>query len=894
MTTRGSVIFADAVPVDFNGRGERRAPFCSGVGAGDEIVRYLVRRAEFFAHRSLPDASIVRESENAELHHAGPRPSEGLLHETERMFRPSDTTLVRGALAGRTEAFEALIERHQRKAHAVARAQGVEASSIDDVVQDSFLKAFRELPRLRDSAKFASRLVLIVRNTACTERRRGTLARVSTESLESAASPPSETLEGRELRELLRRKVDALPEPIREAIFLYYYEGQSTARVAQALGTTRAAVKKRLQKGRDTLRDELWRELHEELRDLLPSVRRWKEKARVLALAAAVSPGAWGDLNASANAAGGLSWVSGSGFVLGGATVKLKSLLALILLIVVAGVSLWTLQSTDDSVVEPVARDQGRAVRQGPVDREALPPPPEQTAPAVVSNRVLQAAVPPALRVHVVDADGAMVSGASVRVLWTKMADGQHTTTGGTPETLTEEKAGIYASSETMRGDAALLATAARGFALEHRTLEDLESGMIVTVELQPIETARLRLIAPLEGDRPVSGALVGPIAGDLVPGQTRASLGFLPAMFRRGETVNRLYTVASDDNGEVEVSSEPGRLWVTHEDYGPCALAISSLRMPRGDTVHAVPLYPPTDVRIRVRRADDAIVEGFRYGIGDDVWREPPLNAEGAGAEVLHPMYLRFYLDPHARLTDEFVVTATDGDPRGSARWKLQPGVENTVEIVLDAQPTSVFGVVSDAEGQPVEGAQVAAISGEKGFVYVIQNQVRGADVPRVKTSSGGRYELLFADTPAPIWLVVTHPEQPFFMSERLGLLPNQARQHDIRLSRGATLVARYRPEHLAEGGLQVTLSNENGAEYPVIDYRRSEPPDGEGAVRFERVGAGAWTVQWMDGKVFRRQPVYLEDGESYTIQLGSPRREGAVRVSGTLLADAQPVPDI
>ena len=160
-------------------------------------------------------------------------------------FSANDTTLVHGALAGQAAAFEALVERHQKKAHAVARAHGVVGAALDDVVQDAFLKAFRELPSLRDRAKFASWLVQIVRNTACSESRRGRLAPISSGALEDAASARlPETLEGRELRESLRRKVDALPPPIREAIFLYYYEGRSTAKVAQALGTTRSAVKK--------------------------------------------------------------------------------------------------------------------------------------------------------------------------------------------------------------------------------------------------------------------------------------------------------------------------------------------------------------------------------------------------------------------------------------------------------------------------------------------------------------------------------------------------------------------------------------------------------------------------------------------------------------------------
>ena len=54
----------------------------------------------------------------------------------------SDGALVRQALEDRPEAFEALILRYQKKAHAIARAIGVPADCLADVIQDAFLGAF--------------------------------------------------------------------------------------------------------------------------------------------------------------------------------------------------------------------------------------------------------------------------------------------------------------------------------------------------------------------------------------------------------------------------------------------------------------------------------------------------------------------------------------------------------------------------------------------------------------------------------------------------------------------------------------------------------------------------------------------------------------------------------
>ena len=60
-----------------------------------------------------------------------------------RLLPRSDEALVRQALLGDGEAFERLIGRHQRRAHAIARAVGVAPDSLDDLVQEAFLAAFK-------------------------------------------------------------------------------------------------------------------------------------------------------------------------------------------------------------------------------------------------------------------------------------------------------------------------------------------------------------------------------------------------------------------------------------------------------------------------------------------------------------------------------------------------------------------------------------------------------------------------------------------------------------------------------------------------------------------------------------------------------------------------------
>jgi RNA polymerase sigma-70 factor (ECF subfamily) len=257
-------------------------------------------------------------------------------------FRRSDAALVRQALAQQPEAFDALVVRHQRQAHAIARAVGARASAVDDVVQQAFLQAFRGLHGLRQPANFGPWLLSIVRNTARNHLRDEHRAPAfsgggaAEDYLNLQAAPPaSEPIEVRELRELLWRQVAELPEGIREAIQLFYHEGESVREVARALQISVPAAKQRLKRGRDVLREDLWRELEESLRDMLPGAREWERKARALSLLLfAAVPASWSraTLAAAASSATGLSSASvtcSHGLlpsILGGLTVTGKKL----------------------------------------------------------------------------------------------------------------------------------------------------------------------------------------------------------------------------------------------------------------------------------------------------------------------------------------------------------------------------------------------------------------------------------------------------------------------------------------------------------------------------------------------------------------------------------------
>jgi RNA polymerase sigma-70 factor (ECF subfamily) len=91
---------------------------------------------------------------------------------------PSDADLVTRAQGGESGAFESLVKRHIRAAHAVAFAVLAEQADVDDAVQDGFLSALRHLDSCSPPEKFRAWLLTIVRNRAFDMKRREQWAKV--------------------------------------------------------------------------------------------------------------------------------------------------------------------------------------------------------------------------------------------------------------------------------------------------------------------------------------------------------------------------------------------------------------------------------------------------------------------------------------------------------------------------------------------------------------------------------------------------------------------------------------------------------------------------------------------------------------------------------------------
>ncbi len=171
---------------------------------------------------------------------------------------------------GDTELYHKLIQPYERSVYRMALSFMKNESDAEDVAQEAFLKAFRNLRYFRGQAKFSTWLISITLNEARGRLRRQSMVRI--ESLDDSTdeggpvSPallrdwreiPSEALERQEIRLMLQEAISALSLKYREVLLLRDVEELSIEETAVALAITAGTVKIRLHRARMMLQKQL-------------------------------------------------------------------------------------------------------------------------------------------------------------------------------------------------------------------------------------------------------------------------------------------------------------------------------------------------------------------------------------------------------------------------------------------------------------------------------------------------------------------------------------------------------------------------------------------------------------------------------------------------------------
>jgi RNA polymerase sigma-70 factor (ECF subfamily) len=170
-----------------------------------------------------------------------------------------DAALAAHAAAGDGGAQRAIYDKYRPLVFRVARSFAeLDADDVEDVVQESFVRAFQGLDRLHDPERLGPWLLTIARNRALTRLARRRARQEAAEDLQREAEARGEEIAempdpeaGVEL-ELVRRIIADLPEgPEKETVHLFYVEGSLSAReIADRLGVGKSAITMRLERFR--------------------------------------------------------------------------------------------------------------------------------------------------------------------------------------------------------------------------------------------------------------------------------------------------------------------------------------------------------------------------------------------------------------------------------------------------------------------------------------------------------------------------------------------------------------------------------------------------------------------------------------------------------------------
>jgi RNA polymerase sigma-70 factor (ECF subfamily) len=182
----------------------------------------------------------------------------------------SEEELIRRVQSGERERFYELVKPYERRVYAAAFAILRNEADAEDAAQEAILKGLQHIGQFRSEARFSTWLTQIAVNEALMRRRKqhSDVMEPIGERLEEDGTYtprdfadwreiPSESLERKEIREVLAKALASLKAQYREVFVLRDVQHFSIEETAEALGISRASVKTRLLRARLMLRDLL-------------------------------------------------------------------------------------------------------------------------------------------------------------------------------------------------------------------------------------------------------------------------------------------------------------------------------------------------------------------------------------------------------------------------------------------------------------------------------------------------------------------------------------------------------------------------------------------------------------------------------------------------------------
>ena len=173
-----------------------------------------------------------------------------------------DLSLIQQTLSGNQDAFGQLVNRYSSALSAFAYDRLGNVHEAQDAVQETFVTAFQRLGELRDHSRFAGWLYEILRNLCAMRIRRKGVENRSQQHLaqmRAGIAPLNaiEKLESEERKTALRKAVEELSPPLREAVILRFIGGVGRKQAAHMLEISLPALDKRMFRAMNKLRDKM-------------------------------------------------------------------------------------------------------------------------------------------------------------------------------------------------------------------------------------------------------------------------------------------------------------------------------------------------------------------------------------------------------------------------------------------------------------------------------------------------------------------------------------------------------------------------------------------------------------------------------------------------------------
>lgn len=184
--------------------------------------------------------------------------------------RESDGLLVERVQAGEQQAFDLLVSKYQRRLMRLVSRIVHDPAEAEDVVQESFIKAYRALRHFRGDSAFYTWLYRIGINTAknflvTQSRRTPTSSDIDTDGAEALdegdglrdINTPESMLASKQIAETVNAAMDALPLDLRTAILLREIEGMSYEEISEIMACPIGTVRSRIFRAREVIADKL-------------------------------------------------------------------------------------------------------------------------------------------------------------------------------------------------------------------------------------------------------------------------------------------------------------------------------------------------------------------------------------------------------------------------------------------------------------------------------------------------------------------------------------------------------------------------------------------------------------------------------------------------------------